>query len=113
MGFISELCPDPVGLLEEANRLVCAWVHQLISQETLQTNPHASNYLVAASRPVMGATFYSAMIRLVPAKDVSAPPPKVASQRHYSRADLYPDARNSSKKKNMLTASPTPSGSLV
>ena len=41
-----------------------------------QTNPQDSNCLAAASHPVMDATFYFAIRRLVSAKDVSAHPPK-------------------------------------
>ena len=46
-------------------------------------------------------------------KDVIAPPHKMAYRRRASRAASDPSAGVGSGKRNMLTVSPTPSGSLV
>ena len=78
-----------------------------------QINPQVSNYFAFTSYPVMGETFRFNMSRLVSAKDMITPYPRMAPQPRTSRDALDLAAGVRSRKINMFTASSMLSGSSV
>ena len=67
----------------------------------------------ASSQPVMGVTFYFSISRLVSAKEVKLPPPKIAPHFHVRSAASNPAEGGRSGNKNIFRSSLTPSGSSL
>ena len=90
-----------------------AWWATSYPRNTVQNTAQASSWDGAFSDPAMGATFCLHMIRIMSAKEVKVPPPKIASQFRFISAASDPAEGERSSIGKVFSVSPTPSRYLV
>ena len=90
VGLLPQTRADPRCLLQEEKLILSGGVDPVVSQKQSENTAQASSWDSASSHPVMGATFCFPISRLMSAKEVNVPPPKITSHFRVKRAAYDP-----------------------